>query len=375
MIRDEVVLAEILEEAGRLLVERELASGPIEKLRGFAWVTVSNVAKSRLRRGPMRLQQATLDSAESEAALLQLPATRGSPDVIERRVMMKEIPGACRPRNAKSTPGKRRGSRARKSRGIEESPPRRSTRCFTARSRRRGHDAGASARPVTQERRWRHMTSDDSTNGYDPENKPMQPMRADAPDDDANGADDVLDEVFARANPNPGRVGCPPRNVLRELALRQRPIEDPGYLHLSECSPCWVEFRAAQKAAATAVPPQMSAFKKMAAAAAVFLLVGAGAWFFCVGPRRRGPNPEIRLRLRRGLPTVVAVTIDLRPYEIQRSEQNQPAQPPVLLPRDRVRATILLPVGSEPGTVELQVLDADRQSGRRPQALRSYETS
>jgi len=56
LIRDEVVLTEILEEAGRLLVERELAAGPIEKLRGFAWVTVSNVAKSRLRRGPMRLQ-------------------------------------------------------------------------------------------------------------------------------------------------------------------------------------------------------------------------------------------------------------------------------------------------------------------------------
>ena len=35
VVRDEVVLAEILEEAGRLLVERELASGPIEKLRGL----------------------------------------------------------------------------------------------------------------------------------------------------------------------------------------------------------------------------------------------------------------------------------------------------------------------------------------------------
>jgi hypothetical protein len=91
LIRDEVVLAEILEEAGRLIVKRELAVGPIEKLRGFAWVTIQNVAKSRLRGAPMRLQQATLDSVESEAVLVQLPAQRGSPDAIERRLLVDQI--------------------------------------------------------------------------------------------------------------------------------------------------------------------------------------------------------------------------------------------------------------------------------------------
>jgi DNA-directed RNA polymerase specialized sigma24 family protein len=91
LIRDEVILTEILEEAGCLLVERELQVGPIEKLRGYAWVTVRNVKTSRLRRGSMRLQQATLDSVESTAFLVQLPAKRGTPDAIERHLLMDEI--------------------------------------------------------------------------------------------------------------------------------------------------------------------------------------------------------------------------------------------------------------------------------------------
>ncbi len=61
-------------------------------------------------------------------------------------------------------------------------------------------------------------------------------------------------------------------------------------------------------------------------------------------------------------PTAVATTLDLRPYALQRSEQNPPAQPPLRLPRDLVHATILLPVGSEPGAYALQVLDADMKT-------------
>jgi len=91
LIRDEVILTEILEEAGCLIVERELEVGPIERLRGYAWVTVRNVKVSRLRRGSMRLQQATLDSVESKAVLVQLPAKRGTPEAIERRLLIDEI--------------------------------------------------------------------------------------------------------------------------------------------------------------------------------------------------------------------------------------------------------------------------------------------
>jgi hypothetical protein len=68
--------------------------------------------------------------------------------------------------------------------------------------------------------------------------------------DDLDSADSIisddLDEVLGRANPNPARMGCPPGDVLATLARRGRPIDDPAYTHLSQCSPCYQEFRALQ---------------------------------------------------------------------------------------------------------------------------------
>jgi hypothetical protein len=63
-----------------------------------------------------------------------------------------------------------------------------------------------------------------------------------------DAADLVLaDEVLAWANPNPERVGCPPADVLAELAARRRPPDAAAYEHLAMCSPCYRAVRALQK--------------------------------------------------------------------------------------------------------------------------------
>ncbi len=66
------------------------------------------------------------------------------------------------------------------------------------------------------------------------------------PGDDDVGVEDNVDQVLSRANPNPARIGCPPRETLIELARRARPLGDPGYEHLANCSPCYREFKALQ---------------------------------------------------------------------------------------------------------------------------------
>jgi hypothetical protein len=53
----------------------------------------------------------------------------------------------------------------------------------------------------------------------------------------------LLDAFFAELQPNPDRVGCPPRPVLIELAQRTRPLTDPWWDHLMECSPCRIDVR------------------------------------------------------------------------------------------------------------------------------------
>lgn len=88
---DEQDLTEILEQAGRKIAHREQQVGPIEKLHGYAWVTLRNIAASWVRRGSGRLKQHTLDSAESETALAGLPAEIGTPDQIERAILVREV--------------------------------------------------------------------------------------------------------------------------------------------------------------------------------------------------------------------------------------------------------------------------------------------
>jgi RNA polymerase sigma factor (sigma-70 family) len=91
MIRDEVVLVEILEQAGEQIVDREEREGRVQRLYGFAWVTVRNVAISKLRRSPYLLEQPTAGSAKSAAALSRLTSEHSSPASIEYKVLLSEV--------------------------------------------------------------------------------------------------------------------------------------------------------------------------------------------------------------------------------------------------------------------------------------------
>src|SRR5215831_12946154 len=96
---------------------------------------------------------------------------------------------------------------------------------------------------------------------------------------------DEIDEVFGRANPNPGRIGCPPRDVLIALARRERPIGDPAYEHLIKCSPCYLEVRGFQEAAKSERQRKLlkTVVWPVAAAAVVLIAVATGRMFLLGG--------------------------------------------------------------------------------------------
>ena len=90
-LRDEVVIVEILEEAGRKIVHHEQQVGPIDKLHGYTWVTVRSIAMTRMRRGAMRVARATLDPEESRAALNGLSSDSGTPERIESNIRYRQV--------------------------------------------------------------------------------------------------------------------------------------------------------------------------------------------------------------------------------------------------------------------------------------------
>lgn len=87
-LEDDVVVTEVLEEAGRRIVQREARKGPLERLYGFAWVTIKNVARTRLR---TKRAQVTQAEARGEAFVVPLVAQEGSPEQIERDLLLKEL--------------------------------------------------------------------------------------------------------------------------------------------------------------------------------------------------------------------------------------------------------------------------------------------
>lgn len=89
-LQDEVGLAEVMEEAGRRIRHRE-ERGPIERLHGYAWVTVRSIAMSRMRLGSSKLDQKTLDPEAGNARLLATPTSRGTAAEVEQAVLLREL--------------------------------------------------------------------------------------------------------------------------------------------------------------------------------------------------------------------------------------------------------------------------------------------
>ena len=90
-LQDEVILAEVMEEAGRRIRAREERGGAVEHLHGYAWVTIRSVATSRMRLGPAKLSQRTLTADASHIALSSARSSRGSADEVEQTILLREL--------------------------------------------------------------------------------------------------------------------------------------------------------------------------------------------------------------------------------------------------------------------------------------------
>ncbi len=90
-LRDDLALAEVVEEAGRRIASREERGGPIEQLHAYAWVTLRSVATSHLRKPSTRLIRDTVGSKAGEIHLAGVQASLGSPEQIERDILMREV--------------------------------------------------------------------------------------------------------------------------------------------------------------------------------------------------------------------------------------------------------------------------------------------
>ena len=99
-IQDDVEVTEVFEEAARRITKRERASGPIEKLGGYAWKALESIGVSLQRRGSMQVRFNSVDPRSGADIVSQLRAWDASVDEIERGILLRELEAQMTPEEA-----------------------------------------------------------------------------------------------------------------------------------------------------------------------------------------------------------------------------------------------------------------------------------
>ena len=89
-LRDEAVIANILEQAGQKISEREDRDGTVAELHGYAWTALRNATISMQRRSEYIVQNAAIACASGRTMLTQLPALTSGPEAIEDAVLLSQ---------------------------------------------------------------------------------------------------------------------------------------------------------------------------------------------------------------------------------------------------------------------------------------------
>jgi hypothetical protein len=181
---------------------------------------------------------------------------------------------------------------------------------------------------------------------------------------------DEIDELFAGANPNPDRIGCPPDSVLVEIAQKSKPQDDPIFNHVERCSPCYQRLRELRSGAGErpARRPATSRWWVAVAAGVLLALTLVGALWWRGTGEHIGPGAGTNPRL--------VAELDLRPYGASRGESAEGVRP-LVLQHGVVDLVMILPTGAEPGHYDIQLLDANlksRISTATQGVLREYRT-
>jgi hypothetical protein len=178
--------------------------------------------------------------------------------------------------------------------------------------------------------------------------------------------------VFRTGFPNPQRIGCPPQEVLRSVARKGRSTAETESIleHLTCCSPCFTEYeRLVHKERVS------RNLKILALCASLLITVGLAVWFYVSRgePGIREPEPTI-VQQPPPVPETPAppqappiqyevAVIDLRNRAPVRGEQQPAPGEDVVasLPARPLELSVYLPIGSEEGQYEIQILrEADR---------------
>jgi hypothetical protein len=155
-----------------------------------------------------------------------------------------------------------------------------------------------------------------------------------------------LQDSILRDYPNPKRIGCPGRAVVRQLAgrpLDERIESDANWHHVTHCSECYRDFLGFQPQLRRQVQRQKLRLVLGLSAAAAMIALG----MFLV---KQNGNP---VRRQNAELAYVKKTVDIESME-RSANPSRPTEP-IYLERNPLELTVQLPAGSKAGMYEFQL--------------------
>ncbi|MGB9457515.1 MAG: hypothetical protein WCB12_15815 [Bryobacteraceae bacterium] len=185
-----------------------------------------------------------------------------------------------------------------------------------------------------------------------------------SPEQISNEIQDLLQQAVLSDYPNPERKGCAGKQVVREVAARQMPVQDAAWEHITHCSPCYREFLGFRAELAGArkrlVRRNRIVLVTVLAAAGI-----AGILIWTRGSHGVEQPPVVARKIQTPVINAMVAKVDLQPFSPARGEGNATAQSTnvaATLARQVVRLELSLPIGSDDGTYEVRIMDGQLRS-------------
>ena len=173
-------------------------------------------------------------------------------------------------------------------------------------------------------------------------------------------ANDPIHTLRRTAYPNPERIGCPDATTFDALRRREIAFEDPIWVHIEHCSPCYCDFVEIRELLFKE-ERKSNARKTVRGGLIVIVLIALGASFY-LWQRTRRNEDRSAIASNHGEAAVLNFEdgSELRGTHGDSSGQvNSKVQH---LPRNQLSLTIYLPLGSPAGEYDLEIADSKGQT-------------
>lgn len=165
-------------------------------------------------------------------------------------------------------------------------------------------------------------------------------------------------QVFLNDFPNPERKGCPESKVIQQITAGRlgAPEENKWVDHFASCSPCSREFSDFRRQF------QRRKYIKVVGATTVLAVAVFACIWLAVG-RRATINSGTAIATNSSAGTLRTEVLDLRNWSSLRSDGggSKAGRTPLELQRANALLVIYLPLGSQPGKYEVQIVTGKNQ--------------